>query len=187
MSAKSYVKALIATIEICIFLGFKWEFKNVILFYFCIHKASICPFLYWTNWICFFIDEYTVHVLTSFALFVTKKRKYKINGQYSALLLFEALNLSKIAFFKPIYSKTFVFTFEFQGLQNYLRLPSNYLNFIKITPKCIKCATWFRLLNNLNSNLVTCSNRKQQIVRFCYLWLFSLSTWYMHGEFIYLM
>lgn len=116
-----------------------------------------------------------------------KKRKYKINGQYSALLLFEALNLSKCAFFKPIYSKTFVFTFEFQGLQNYLRLPSNYLNFIKITPKCIKCATWFRLLNNLNSNLVTCSDRKQQIVKFCCLWLFSLSTWYMHGEFIYLM
>lgn len=116
-----------------------------------------------------------------------KKRKYKINDQYSALLLFEALNLSKFAFFKPIYSKTFVFTFEFQGLQNYLRLPSNYLNFIKITPKCIKCATWFRLLNNLNSNLVTCSDRKQQIVKFCCLWLFSLSTWYMHGEFIYLM
>lgn len=116
-----------------------------------------------------------------------KKRKYKINGQYSALLLFEALNLSKIAFFKPIYSKTFVFTFEFQGLQNYLCLPSNYLNFIKITPKCKKCATWFRLLNNLNSNLVTFLDRKQQIVIFCYLWLFSLSTWYMHGEFIYLM
>lgn len=49
-----------------------------------------------------------------------KERKYKINGQYSALLLFEALNLSKIAFFKPIYFKTFVFTFAFQGLQNYL-------------------------------------------------------------------
>lgn len=29
-----------------------------------------------------------------------KKRKYKINGQYSALLLFEALNLSKVCLFQ---------------------------------------------------------------------------------------
>lgn len=81
--SKSYVKSWIATDETLILL----RFKNMIVIYFSIHKActSVCPLSFGRiDWFSF--DKYTVHILTSFVLFV--KYIERIQNKWSIFYLF---------------------------------------------------------------------------------------------------
>lgn len=142
--SKSYVKSWIATDETLILL----RFKNMIVIYFSIHKActSVCPLSFGRiDWFSF--DKYTVHILTSFVLFV--KYIERILNKWSIFYLFYlrfsvTLNLPLSNLW--ILQKKLVETCVIQGLQNCLQHQTGHVQRTMCGSKCIYAPT-FKVMN----------------------------------------